>query len=254
MLTSLPASRNAERQHDAHPQPERVARPQIRRQRFEGAQLVLRAALLAAAGRARTSGRPRGLIRAGLIHGASPAARARQPLPARAPRVSFSTTSKGEADQRRSPKETRRRGRTRQRTAPADSRAEDARQAADRLRRRPCTSPCSSAPGAARDQAVERGLHQPPCRAPDPLTREAEQRQVARERQDQKPGADQREAAKQQALLAEAAGQAARSARPAGPPTARRHRRRHSRPGAGPSRIARSPTARRCSPSRQRPG
>ena len=73
----------------------------------------------------------------------------------------------------------------------------------------------------------------------NPLTRDAEHRQVARKRQDQKPDARSAPGRTAAAAPRRSAGSGGRSARPARPPTTGRHKRRHNRPAPAPSRIAR---------------
>ena len=135
-----------------------------------------------------------------------------------------------------------------------DERPEDARQAADRLRDAHHLA-LLLAPGAARDQAVERGLHQHPCRAPAPLTAISSSG----------TGCAQTAARKSPSAISASPASISRSSPkrrvsgPISPPCI--DRRQQPDIGkdiadlrAAPSRTARSPTARRCSPSRQRRG
>ena len=85
------------------------------------------------------------------------------------------------------------------------SRAEHARQAADRLRHAQDFALFLGS-GATRDQTIDRGLHEPHAER-QCADAQAEHRQAASERQDQETGGDQREAAEQQVLLAKAPGQ-----------------------------------------------
>ncbi len=133
---------------------------------------------------------------------------------------------------------------------PAIDRPQHPRQAADRLRDAHDLA-LLIRPGAARNEAVERWLHRAHAER-QRAQRDDQQRQLARERQHNKPERDQPRARPASAAPRRSARSAARSGRPASAPTRARHKRTQSRSAAGPSRIARSPTRQRSSPCRKR--
>ena len=192
-VDELAGEQKHQRQHDPHAQPEGIARPQVRRQRFERAQLVLEAALLARRADCgdRAPARAHRVGSAGSGSASSAAPRARMSLSATSKAAATNTAPQKKAALRpNSPKKNP--------AAAGPSTRERLPTDCDT----PKTSPCSSRPARREIRLLSDGCVRPmPSR--QRADRGSEHCKAARKRQSKEPGADQCEAAEQQALLAE---------------------------------------------------